>query len=376
MTNLKIIIVGAYPESILNFRGDLINDLLRINSNVVTVSNEPSKEQLKILNNKGITQFNVPFQRSSINPFNEILCLVKLINILRKEKPDCVIAYTIKPVIWTGIATFFQSNIKFFPLITGLGFAFGEGGLFRNFIKIIAIFLYKISLKKATKVIFQNMHNKKQFTNLNIVKENNSKVINGSGVNLDYYYFNKYKVNSPYINFLMIARLLLDKGIIEFLNAAKIVKNNHPNANFVLVGGTENSKNSVSIELINKFQEKGIIKYDGHVSDVREHIKKCSVFVLPSYHEGMSRSIQEALSIGRPILTTNVPGCRETVIEGENGWLVKKGEITELAEKMIWFIENEDNILKMGEKSREICEQKFNVKKINNDIIKLIKNSF
>jgi glycosyltransferase involved in cell wall biosynthesis len=166
--------------------------------------------------------------------------------------------------------------------------------------------------------------------------------------------------------------LLGDKGIREFAQAAKIVKVKYPESEFELLGPDDPSPDGIPTDEIQRWIDSGLIRYHGSASDVRPYIESCGVFVLPSYHEGMPRTVLEAMSIGRPILTTNVPGCKETVINGENGFLVEKQNVTQLADKIIWFLENKNKWQSMSEKSVEIVTEKFDVHKVNNDLLKIM----
>ena len=257
-------------------------------------------------------------------------------------------------------------------MITGLGYAFGGQGLSRSFISTVVKLLYRLSLSNAYTVIFQNCDNKRSFIEFGLVDSKKAVVVNGSGVNLDYFAYQPYNTDQVNISFLMIARLLKDKGISEFLSAAKTLKSEFNDVDFLLLGHEDKSKNAVPIIEITKLDREGVISYHGFVDDVRDFLVSCAVFVLPSYHEGLPRSVLEAMSIGRPIITTNVPGCRETVVDGINGWLVPKGDSVALAEKMRWFIDKSFEINKMGLVSRKIAAEKFDVRKINKSIVDLL----
>ena len=250
------------------------------------------------------------------------------------EKPDCVLSYTVKPVVWSGIVLSFFPKIRFIGMITGLGYAFGGQGRSRSLVNTIVKCLYKLSLANAYAVIFQNPDNKASFIELGLVDPSKACVVNGSGVNLEYFSYHPYDANENRVSFLMIARLLKDKGILEFLSAASSLKCEYNNVDFVLLGHEDKSENAVSMAEITKLDKAGVISYRGFVNDVREFLVSSTVYVLPSYHEGLPRSVLEAMAIGRPIITTNVPGCRETVVDGVNGWLVPKGDSEALAEKM------------------------------------------
>ena len=364
----NIIILGTSPSSLSVFRGDLIKSLSKKN-NVICIASYATKKEISKIQSLGCSYFNVNVKRSGFNLIHDLIYLITLFNFFKKTKPDILISYTIKPNIWGGIASRLAGVKHYYPMITGLGFAFQRNSFLRRFLSLVIILLYKIALKEASKVIFQNKDNLSYFINEGIVLKTNCANINGSGVNLNE--FKPFKISSKK-RFLLIARLLKAKGIREYVKAARIVRNKYPDAIFELVGPEDPSPDRIDIDDINRWVEDGDIVYSGETSDVRPFIEKCSVYVLPSYHEGMPRTVLEAMAMSRPILTTNVPGCRETVVEGENGWLVEKYDEQALADRMIWFIENEDEARTMGEKSYEIVCKNFNVDEVNKKIFKII----
>lgn len=366
---MKIIILGALPASIINFRGDLIKLLLENGMNVTAMASEASKKELqnilKIVDN--YQEYDI--SRNGLSPLRDLKTFCFLFKYLKKNSPDIVFAYTIKPVIWGGLAARFAKVHSHYAMVTGLGYAFQKRGGRKSFLYILVKFLYRFALKKAKGVIFQNKDNMNFFINEGIVDKEKCFIVNGSGVDLNYYNMAPLPEKPQ---FLLIARLLGDKGIYEYIRAAEIVKKQYSNAVFELLGPEDPSPDGIKLEEINEWCKHDIIKYSGSTSDVRPYIRNCSIYVLPSYHEGLPRSTLEAMSMGRPILTTDVPGCRETVINGANGWLVQKGSFEQLAERMIWFIENSDKWDNMGKISREIASDKFDVKKVNEELLKIM----
>lgn len=366
---MKIIILGAYPASLVNFRGHLIKRLVESNHEVITMASEASEEEIRDLVQLGTVYISYPVQRNGLNPICDIKTAFSLVKIFRRIKPDVILAYTIKPVIYGAFASTLHRNCQFYGLITGLGFAFQKGGIKRNILSILVKWLYKIALVNANKVIFQNPDNLRAFTDSGIVSKNKSFLVNGSGVDLKYF---TRKPLSKEVKFLLIARLLGDKGIVEYMEAASIVKRLYPNAEFDLVGPEDPSPDGIRREQIDKWHNQGVIQYHGSAKDVRSYLESCSIFVLPSYHEGMPRTVLEAMATGRPILTTDVPGCRETVVNGENGWLVEKGSSQQLAEKMIWFIEHQEKWQDMSDASYQIVQDKFDVNIVNRELISIL----
>lgn len=366
----KIFIVGGLPESLTNFRGDLIQSLIGEGNEVVAMAGNASREKIYSIESLGAKYIPFPIQRNGLNPKVDISTLISLYKTFIVEKPDVIISYTIKPVVWGGIAARLYGKAKFYGLITGLGFAFQKGGLKRNLIGGLAKFLYKVGLAKASGVIFQNPDNQQVFIDEGIVSKDNTYRVNGSGVNVSRYDVSAFPESSPV--FLTIARLLGEKGLREYAKAASIVKKKYPDATFQTVGPEDPSPDGIPAEEVKSWQESGAIEYLGGTDDVRPFIANCHVFVLASYHEGMPRTVLESMSMGRPILTTNVEGCRETVEPGVNGWLVPKQDAESLAERMIWFIENQQRLQEMGNASRKIVEEKFDVHKVNDELLRIL----
>ncbi|MFH0292821.1 glycosyltransferase family 4 protein [Vibrio alginolyticus] len=364
----KFIIIGALPSSLYNFRGHLIS-LLSKDHKVTSVSNSPKFEEREIIKSLGCKFETCNIERSGVNPITDFKTMFDFCRILKSSDAEVVLAYTIKPIVWGGLASRIVRVPSFFALITGLGYAFQKGGLAKNLLNTLVKFLYRSALKKSKGVIFQNRDNMQVFIDEGIVSKEKCFLVNGSGVDLSHYNLSPLP-STPH--FLLIARLLGDKGIREYAQAAQLVKQKYPEAVFELVGPEDPSPDGIKLDEVHQWTESGAIKYSGATTDVRPFIENCAIYVLPSYHEGMPRTVLEAMAMGRPILTTNVPGCRETVIDGENGWLVEKANAEQLAEKMIWFIENQDKWQEMGKSSHDMAYEKFDVHKVNAEILKIM----
>ena len=364
----KIIVIGTLPSSLLTFRREMIESL-SVNNDVTCMASNATHDEINKISSLGCRYEEAIVKRSSLNPLNDIFYFFQLYKLFKKIKPDLLISYTVKPVIWGGISARILGIKYHYPIITGLGFAFQSNTFLKRILKFIVRLLYKISLKNSPKVIFQNNDNLLLFLKEGLITESQCSLVNGSGVNLNEFKFSEIKSRK---HFLLIARLLGDKGIREFVKAAKIIKKDHHDAIFEIVGPEDPSPDRISIEEINKWVKNGDIIYSGSTIDVRPFIDRCSVYVLPSYHEGMPRTVLEAMAMGRPIITTDVPGCRDTVINGKNGWLVKKSDEYELAERMMWFIENPEEGRKMGKKSYDLACDKFDVNKVNKTFLEII----
>jgi len=366
---MKINIIGTLPSSLYNFRGALLEHLGSKKFNVTALATGASEDDIKAVEALGVNYHDYPVSRSGLNPYEDFNTFKVLLAFFKKQRPNVILAYTIKPIIWGGLAARFITDCRFYALVTGLGFAFQKGSWKKNILMKIVIFLYKVALKKSEKVIFQNPDNRQVFVDLGIVPEHKAYLVNGSGVDISHF---EVKPLSATPAFLLIARLLGDKGIREYIKAANIVKRKYPEAVFQLVGPEDPSPDGISLEELSILNISQSVDYLGSTNDVRSYIESCSVFVLPSYHEGLPRTVLEAMATGRPILTTNVPGCRETVINNVNGWLVEKANVDQLAERMIWFIENPNEWQRMAQASREIVEDKFDVHKVNKNLFKIM----
>ncbi|BDP31586.1 glycosyltransferase family 4 protein [Vibrio vulnificus] len=372
---MKIIIVGTVATSIFCFRMPLIKMMLRSGHQVFAFAIDYNDEQKAALSEMGVVPVDYFLSRSGLNPFSDIKMMYRLMSKFREINPDVVLSYFSKPVIYGTIAAYLAKVPKRVAMLEGLGFAFTnqpEGiSLKARLIREIQIYLYRISFPLSTDIIFLNKDDSNDILLKNNVRCNAAYILGGIGLDLEEYRYVKPKVSG--VNFLFVGRLLKEKGIFEFLSAAKEVKERYPNCEFTVLGSSDTtSPNSLSSDELKKYVGQGIINYPGQVENVSNWLIETSVFVLPSYREGVPRSTQEAMAIGRPILTTDVPGCRETVIEGVNGFLVPAFNIDKLVDKMIWFIENDTRIESMGLASRKIAEEKFDVHKVNTEILKIM----
>jgi glycosyltransferase involved in cell wall biosynthesis len=367
---MRVVIVGALPESLLNFRGELLADLVSEGHEVIALANKAAPSVIAGLGNLGVSFYSFPVQRNGMNPLEDVKTFFALRKHFQNLKPDVVMAYTIKPVIWGGLALRSMPNIRFYALITGLGFAFHATGSLRKLLTRVVIALYRLALARASQVIFQNSDNRNEFVKRKILPDSRCSTIDGSGVNLSR--FKQSSQPEQECVFLVLSRLLGDKGLREYASAACLVRKRFPEVMFKLVGPEDSSPDSIPLVEVQSWQEQGWVDYYGATDDVKPFLNECSVFVLPSYHEGMPRTVLEAMSVGRPILTTDAPGCRETVVPGENGFLVAKADAKALAERMIWFIENRDKWKTMGIRSRQIAEERFDVRKVNSKLMSIL----
>ncbi len=367
----RILVIGVVSSSLINFRGSLLKELVVSGHDVHVAANQLDQDirSKKKLLEIGVSTHNVSISRTGVNPFIDLYTLVNLIRLYLKLRPNIVLSYTTKPVIWGGLAALFFPSMKYFALITGLGYAFTESvSGKRLLLKNILQLLYKIGLSHASGVIFQNPDDKNEFHEMKLVSKNTKiKVVNGSGVNLDDFPIAPFPKEK--INFLMIARLLGDKGVREYIDAGRILNNQGIKAEFNLVGPRDTNPDGLTDDEIKSWQNLDWLQWHGTSKDVRSHYEKNFVYVLPSYREGTPRTVLEAMATGRPVITTDTPGCRETVISEVNGFLVPIKNSKELASSMKKFIDNPELAQRMGKESRAIAEKKYDVDKVNKEMI-------
>ncbi|EIN5952517.1 glycosyltransferase family 4 protein [Vibrio cholerae] len=362
----RFLMIAGYPDSLLNFRGPLLNALLAAGLDVhVAAPDLPvSSEVRQRLEALGVQVHEVRLNRTGMNPLSDLGSLFNLWWLMRRLKPDFSLAYTIKPVIYGNVAAWLAEVPYRFALITGLGYAFqGEAGQ-RSLLKRVVQNMYGFALAKVNKVFFQNPEDEALFYDQEILNSANRKtvVVNGSGIDVDSFTVVPFPETTQ---FLLIARLLGDKGVREYVQAATKVRKQYPNTVFGLVGWIDENPDAIDGDELQSWVDSGVVKFYGRLADVKPAIADSSVYVLPSYREGTPRTVLEAMAMGRAVITTDAPGCRETVVLGKNGFLVPVKSTDELAAAMIHFIDNPELVVAMGKESRLLAEEKYDVRKVN-----------
>jgi len=370
---MKVVVIASKARSLINFRGPLLNAIIQSGHEVIACAPGHDPATTEALQKLGIKYEPLILDRTGLNPLSDFRATIQIMHLLRRLQPDITLGYTIKPVIFGSIAARLARVPNHFSLITGLGFSFVDSPnptLKKRILNYLIRLLYRISLSSNRAVFFQNPDDRNLFVQLGLVSSNQTVVVNGSGIDLDHFRPAPLYTERPI--FLLIARLLKDKGIREYIEAAQLIKRRYPEAVFLLVGPSDSNPAAISAEEIAKLDSSGCIEYLGEVSDVRPVIARSTIYVLPSYREGMPRTVLEAMAMGRPIITTDVPGCRETVIEGYNGFLVPPRDSETLAEAMERLITQPELILHMGKNSRELAEEKFDVRCVNEQMMKVM----
>lgn len=367
ITVRRLALISNQAFSLVNFRGALIRDLVTQGVEVFALAPDYDDELRGQLRELGAAPVDYSLSRTGMNLLRDGLDLLELMRVLRRIRPDATFGYAIKPVIYGTLAAWLARVPRRFALIAGLGFVFTPSAdhepLGRRVLRFGVMRLYKLALKLADKVFFQNGDDKALFISSGIVAESKAIRVNGTGVDL-----NEWRVHPPQarqVTFLLAARLLREKGILEYAEAARRIKKIHPNVRLILLGGLDPNPGGLTQSEVEGWVREGLLEWPGHV-DVKPWLAQTSVYVLPSYYrEGVPRSTQEAMAMGRPVITTDSPGCRETVDHGRNGFLVPVRDSVALAEAMLRFIERPELIESMGRESRRMAEERFDVHKVN-----------
>ena len=330
----------------------------------------PDQTDIDKIERLGVRFVEIPMNKNGTSVIGDLKYCMALLRMLRRERPDITLGYTVKPVVYGAIAAKLAGVKNINSLITGGGYTFIATSLKARALGLIVRTLYRIGLGRADHVIFQNPDDLKEFVKSRLVKRNKCSYVHGSGVNLEHFQPVPYPKE---ISYFCLSRLLKSKGVCEYLEAARIVKEKYPDVQFYLLGKYEtNMQDAVEREYVEQFIKDGIITRFEETDDVRPYYEQCSVYVLPSYREGTPRTVLEAMAMGRPIITTDTQGCRETVEDGKNGFLVPIKDSEAVAEKMIWFVEHPAEIETMGKESTILAKKKFDVRKVNRHMMKIM----
>ena len=371
----KIALIGTTGSSFYGFRADLILQLVQQGHIVYALTSESTEECLGKIKALGAIPITYELNRGGLNPFADIQSFIQLKKILRDIQPDIVFSYFAKPVIYGSMEAQASKVPVIIGMLEGLGYTFTaqpEGQTIKTkLIRNIQVLLYKLAFPCLDKMIFLNPDDQQDLMKKYNLKAPEVHILGGIGLNLaDYPYV---EVKNSSVKFLFIGRLLKEKGVFELIQAIRIVKSRYPNACFTILGAIDHQNmGALKQEELDSLVAEKLFEYPGYVTNIKDWITDTSVFVLPSYREGVPRSTQEAMAIGRPVITTDVPGCRETVVDGVNGFLVPKWNPEALADKMCYFIENPEQVNKMGLKSYEIAQEKFDAEKVNSKLIEIM----
>ena len=359
---MKIVVLGNQAKSMRNFWSVLIAHMRRAGHEVLCCVPPGDAASEAALTALGAQVRTYPLDRKGLNPLSDIRTLGALVRLFKEEKPDLLFASTIKPVIYGCMAARVARVPHIYATITGLGYAFEADSFFKKAVNKLSCLLYRTALSGAEGVFFQNQDDIRVFRQAGILGPR-ARVLTARGTGVDTARFapapfpdftETGELAGPPV-FLLVARLLEAKGLPEYAEAARLLKARYPAARFQVLGPPEHGLGSVSLDQINAWEARGSIEYLGETSDVRPYVAAAHVLVLPSWREGTPTSIMEGMSMGRPAVVTDAPGCREVVRQGVNGLLTPLRDAQALADAMETFITTPQNILRMGAAGRELA---------------------
>ena len=353
----------------ISHRIKIADELLNKNYKISILA-EYDKEYLNL---KNFNLFKINFRKSKFNIFYNIKNFFIFLNILRSSDKNSIIhAITIKPIVYLIFSSYLIKQKNFVISFSGLGYFFINKNLLTFIFKNIFFWVFKIFLiSKKPVIIFQNIDDLNYFQKKCNNLINNYKIIKGSGINLSEINFHHQVINKS-INFTLISRLLIDKGILEFINASNSIISDYDNVTFTLIGDIDkNNPKSVDLNIINNWKNKTNKIYLGYKKNIIDYIIKSNVIILPSYREGMPKILLEASAVGRPIITTNVPGCKECVINNLNGYLIRSKNTKDLTQSIKKFLDDKSLLKKMGRESNKIAIRNYSIDKVIEDHIKI-----
>lgn len=365
---MRVVVLGGEAKSLTNFRLAMLRTLVAQGHEILALAGNENAGVRQTLRDAGVAYQPVPLERAGLNPLRDLALLLALTRVFRAFRADVVLAYTAKPVVYGMLAARLAGVDTRAAMITGVGSILtGKGS--RRWLGVVLRTLYTVALRQAGVIFFQNPDDEQLFRNLGLVHRRAVvQRINGSGVDLAHFASAPLPPRPPTV-FLMIARLLRDKGVCEYVEAARRIRARHPDTRFQLLGGLDPNPSSIRRSELDSWIADGTIEYLGTTDDVRPYLARAHVYVLPSYSEGTPRSVLEAMATGRPILTTDAPGCRETVIDAHNGRLVAPRCAEALAEGMEALLSGPARLDAMGRRSRELAEERFDVHRVNEVIL-------
>lgn len=363
--NNKIALICGNTFTVIKFRYDLVKKLLNNNYEVSIIALDDKYRN--DIENWGVNFYCVNSTNTSINPFEKLTLVHKIKKALLQIKPETVVAFQTTPIVCGVLAAQKLHINNIFSKVEGVGDVFIYDSLRWKIIRFFACLLYRNAFKHSKKVIFENLDDANEFLERKLLKKDQIKIVPCVGVDIDKY---SYK---PIVNtnvFIMISRMKDTKGVIEFCEAARIVKKKYPDAVFNYIG----NEFSLFVKDIKEYIDDGSINYLGYQEDLIPFIEESYVHVLPSYREGFGLITVQTASMGRPSIVTNVVGSKDAVIDKETGLFVKVKDINDLAEKIIYALNNKDEMIKMGKKAREFVVKNFNKEIVNDKLLKIIQD--
>lgn len=362
---MRIVVLSSHTPSLFWFRMEMMEQFIKCGCEVIAAGNELESTWKEPFAKHGVEYRHIHVKRNGTNPVQDIKTFYTILNLLKELRPDKIFTYQAKTVIYGGIAANLLGITEVYPLIAGIGSVFLKNDRKTRLVRKVMIAEYRLGMRKSPIVFFQNREDEKLFRDYYIVNKQKTVMLHGSGVNLE-----KFRV-MPYprrFGFLCISRLIRDKGVYEYLEASERIKKEYPEVRCLLVGPYDSNPSAIKEYELQRFIDSGSVEYFGEQKDVRPYIEQCNVFVLPSYREGTPKTNLEAMACGRAVITTDTTGCRETVVDGENGYLIPVKNVDALCEKMSHFINRPYLASEMGADGRRKAETIFDVKIVNQRI--------
>ena len=368
---MHIVLLGNAARGVVNFWSVLVESLRAAGCRVTVFAPKGDADADAAIRAMGVTLRHYPLDRKGLNPVRDMATLAALYRLFRREQPDMLFCYTIKPVIYGCLAARFAGVRLRYAAITGLGYMFEADSAIKKVLTLLAARLYRLALLGAAAVFFQNRDDKDAFEKAGILSPaHRVELTRGTGV--DVAHFAPAPLPSGPPVFLLMGRLLEAKGLYEYAEAARILKARYPDVRFQLLGPPEQGLGSVPLTSVRDWEREGVIEYLGETGDVRPYLAAAGVIVLPSWREGAPCSIMEGMSMGRPAVVTDVPGCREVVFNGVNGYVAPLREPQALADAMERFILHPEDISAMGAASRKIAMEEFDARKVAAHIMRVM----
>lgn len=369
---MKIAVISNGAQSLLNFRGPLLAEMVKRGHEVLAIAPDHDEASRAAITELGCTPVDYRMSRAGSNPLREFRVIVELRALLLQHRPDLCFSYFIKPVIYGTIAASLAGVPRRYGLIEGLGFAFTEGSKQngrRRLLQGVISALMRAAGRHLNRMVFLNQDDMGEFVDRKLIDRDKASLLGAIGLDLDDWPQTPFPPEP--VTFLLAARLLQDKGIREYVAAARLLRPQNPETRFLLLGALDDNPAAIARQEVEGWVEEGLIEWPGHVA-VKPWLAQSHVYVLPSYREGLPRSTQEAMAFGRPVITTNSPGCRDTVDDGVNGYLVPARDPAALAEAMRRFLDMPDLITPFGQESRRLAEERFDVHRQNARLLTLM----
>jgi glycosyltransferase involved in cell wall biosynthesis len=368
---MHIVLLGNTSRGLINFWSVLLRSLHAAGCRVSAFAPGGDADADRAVRAMGVALHSYPLDRKGLNPVRDMVTLASLYRLFRREKPDMLFCYTIKPVIYGCLAARIAGVPRRFAAITGLGYMFEADSAIKKMLRLLAASLSRLALLGTEAVFFQNREDKNVFEDAGIVSPaQRSELTRGTGVDVEHFALAPLPPGPPV--FLLVGRLLEAKGLYEYAEAARMLKQRHPDLRFQLLGPPEHGAGSVPLEKVRAWEGEGIIEYLGQTGDVRPFLAGASVIVLPSWREGTPCSVMEGMSMGRPAVVTDAPGCREVVVDGVNGYLAPPRNAPALAEAMERFIRHPEKLVSMGAASRRLAMEEFDARKAATGILRVM----